>query len=257
MLLPRAIPCLLLKGSGFVKTTKFANPSYLGDPINIIKLFNDKEVDELVILDIAATPEGRQPNLPFLLELSSEAFIPLAYGGGISDVEQMRALFASGIEKVVVNTAAVRDPQLIRRAADEFGSQSVVVSIDVRARMMGGYRVYTNGGRRKTSLDPVRFAQQMQEAGAGELIVTSIDRDGTWSGYDLSLVRAVTSAVDIPVVASGGAGELLDLRRAVVDGGASAASAGSLFVYQRKHRAVLVSFPDRAQLNELFAAVPA
>lgn len=255
MLLPRAIPCLLLKGSGFVKTRKFANPSYLGDPINIIKLFNDKEVDELVILDIDATHEGRQPNLPFLAELSSEAFVPLAYGGGISDVEQMRVLFASGIEKIVVNTAAVRDPHLIRRAADEFGSQSIVVSIDVRRRALGGYRVYTIGGRRRTGLDPVPFAQQMQEAGAGELIVTAIDRDGTWDGYDLSLIKAVTSAVDIPVVANGGAGELLDLRRAVLEGGASAASAGSLFVYQKKHRAVLVSFPDRSQLNKLFAGV--
>ncbi len=246
---PRFIPLLLLQGTGLVKTVRFRKPSYLGDPINIIKIFNDKEVDELFLLDIGATPQRRGPNLRYLADVVSEAFVPLAYGGGISTIEEMHELFRLGIEKVVLNTGAAEDPLLVRRAADAFGSQAVVVCIDARPRLLGGYRVWKRGGRQRTSYDPVSFAVMMREAGAGELVVQAIHRDGTWRGYDLPLIKAVASAVDVPVVAAGGAGSVEDLKLAVGWGGASAAAAGSLFVYQRTHRAVLVSFPARAELD--------
>ena len=253
MILPRVIPALLLRDEGLVKTTKFRNPVYLGDPINIIKIFNDKEVDEIVLLDISATLEGRGPNTRFLSEVVGEAFVPLAYGGGITTVEQMRELFRLGIEKVIVNTAAHTTPQLVRRAADQFGSQSVVVSIDVERAWWRGGRVMTHGGRRKTACDPVAFAETAQQLGAGELLLTSIAKDGTMSGYDLELIRGVTSAVDIPVVACGGASTLTDFRMATTVGGASAVAAGSMFVFQGSHRAVLISFPSRRELEQAFA----
>jgi cyclase len=252
MLLPRVIPALLLKGRGLVKTERFAKPVYLGDPINTIRIFNDKEVDELAVLDISATAEGRGPNLTVLAEACAEAFMPIGYGGGITTVEQMHALFKLGVEKVILNTAALDNPGLIREAADRFGSQSVVVSIDVKKKLLGGYRVYRANGTKETPHEPVAFARRMQEMGAGELLLTSIDRDGTFKGYDTDLIHQVTAGLDIPVVACGGAGSVADLR-AGVDAGASAVAAGAFFVFQRAHRAVLISFPSRKQLEAAFS----
>jgi cyclase len=249
--LPRVIPVLLLHEGGLVKTTRFGRPVYLGDPINIIKIFNDKAVDELVLLDIDATPAGRRPNTRFLAEVVEEAFVPLGYGGGVRTLEEMRDLFRLGIEKVIVNTAVHLTPELVRQAADQFGSQSVVVSMDVKRSWIGGARVVSHGGRRRTGYDPARFAAMAQELGAGELMVTSIDKDGSMSGYDLSLIKTVTSAVDIPVVACGGAARLEDFRLATEVGGASAVAAGSMFVFQGPHRAVLISFPDRRELERV------
>lgn len=254
-LLPRVIPTLLLRDRGLVKTVRFRNPTYVGDPFNTIKIFNDKEVDELVLLDVAATAQRRGPDIEFLAEACSEAFVPAGYGGGITTVEQMRELFTLGVEKVIVNSAAHNDPGLIRQAADQFGSQSVVVSVDVKKRLWGGYRVFRANGTRDTRRDPISYAVQMQEHGAGELLLTAIDRDGTFKGYDLDLVRSVSSAVDIPVVACGGASSVADLGR-VVAAGASAAAAGSFFVFQQPHRAVLISFPSRRDLLEAFHAGP-
>jgi cyclase len=254
MLLPRVIPALLLRGRGLVKTTRFKDPVYVGDPFNTIKIFNDKEVDELALLDIAATAEGRGPDMRFLAEAVSEAFVPLAYGGGLRTVEQLHELFKLGVEKAIMNTAALDDPGLVRRAADRFGSQSVVVSMDVRKPLLSGYRVYRGNGSKETPHDPVAWAVQLQEAGAGELLVTAIDRDGTFKGYDLDLVRSVSRAVDIPVIASGGAASVENLVEAVA-AGASAVAAGALFVFQRPHRAVLISFPSRQALEVAFAPV--
>ncbi|MGH9308831.1 MAG: HisA/HisF-related TIM barrel protein, partial [Vicinamibacterales bacterium] len=214
MILPRVMPVLLLRGRGLVKTSRFKDPVYLGDPVNVIRIFNDKEVDELTLLDIDATRQNRGPNLPLLREIASECFMPLGYGGGITTVDQVKQLLALGIEKVVINSRAADDPAFVTAAADQAGSQSVVVSIDVKRRLFGGLRVMTRAGTHDTGADPVAYALAMQARGAGELIVNAIDRDGTMQGYDVELVRRVASAVDIPVVACGGASGIQDLGRA-------------------------------------------
>lgn len=251
MKLTRVIPCLLVKGAGLVKTVRFKEPRYIGDPRNAVRIFNEREVDELVVLDIGATPDGIGPRLQLIREIVSEAFMPVAYGGGIRNLEEVRRILAAGVEKIIICTAAVANPSLVREAAEVLGSQSVVVSIDVRKGFFGKYEVCTNGGRTKTGLDPVSFAKEMERLGAGELMVNAIDRDGTMSGYDLQLIRAISDAVSIPVIASGGAGSLSDMSDALVKGGASAVAAGSLFVFQGKHRAVLISYPDAATLKHL------
>ncbi|HXI13977.1 MAG TPA: AglZ/HisF2 family acetamidino modification protein [Thermoanaerobaculia bacterium] len=253
MLIPRVIPCLLLRSRGLVKTTKFRRPVYLGDPVNVIRIFNEKEVDEVILLDITATLEQREPNFSLLEEISSECFMPLAYGGGVRTTSQMRTLYSLGIEKVALNTAAIDNPALISEAASCFGSQSVAVSIDVKKDWKRRYRVVTSCGRRMTTLDPVAFAVSMQQHGAGEVILNNIGRDGTMKGYDLDLVRSVTSCLDIPVIACGGAASVSDLAGVVRKGRASAAGAGSMFVFQGLHRGVLISFPSHAELEKAFA----
>ena len=243
MFRPRVIPCRPLRKTGLVKTVQFKHPKYLGDPINIVKIFNEKEVDELVVLDITATVEGRSPSFELVEKVASEAFMPVGYGGGVRRLEDIKTIFGLGIEKVVINSHAVENPAFIRAAADFAGSQSVVVSIDVKRRMWGRYEVCTRGGKKSTGLDPVQFAKQMEESGAGELLLTSIDRDGTMKGYDLPLIQRVAEAVSIPVVACGGAATVNDLAAAIQQGGASAAGAGSMFVFQGPHRGVLISYP--------------
>lgn len=252
MIATRVIPCLLLRNGGLVKTTKFKNEKYVGDPRNAVKIFNEKEVDELIILDILATPENKKPNFELITEIVSEAFMPVGYGGGIHSIEDARRLFTLGVEKVVICTHAVEDPDFITTASDEFGSQSVVVCIDVRKNFWGKYEVYINGGRKSTGLDPVNFGILMAKKGAGELIINSIDRDGTQQGYDLGLIKQVASAVTIPVIASGGAASLEDFSSAVKDAGASAVTAGSMFVFHGKHRAVLISYPTQTDLRRIF-----
>jgi cyclase len=253
MLLPRVIPCLLLRNAGLVKTIRFQDPTYLGDPINIVKIFNDKEVDELVFLDITATVEDRPPPFDLLSKVSSEAFMPLGYGGGVRRLEDVRAILSLGIEKVIINTYAAENPAFVSAAADFAGSQSVVVSIDVKRDWRGRYQVYTHGGRKATGREPVEYAAQMERAGAGELLLNSIDRDGTMQGYDLELIRRVCSAVSIPVVACGGARTVHDLAAAIHQGGASAVAAGSMFVFQGPLRAVLINFPTRDELKAAFS----
>lgn len=249
MLIPRVIPCLLLKGLGLVKTRRFKDPVYLGDPRNTIKIFNEKEVDELVVLDILATREGREPNYELLSEMTSECFMPLGYGGGITNLKQMEKILQLGVEKVVVNSHAVKKPELITEAAKVFGGQSVVVSIDVKQSLWGRYEVVTRGGGQKTGLDPVEFALRMEGAGAGEILLNSVDLDGSMAGYDIRLIQKVSHAVSVPVIACGGGGRIEDFRQAVHEGGASAVAAGSMFVFQGKHRAVLINFPKREQLE--------
>jgi cyclase len=236
-----------------VKTVGFRDPSYVGDPRNAVKIFNDKEVDELILLDIGATPDGKAPQLELIREIVSEAFMPVAYGGGIRSVEQARAILALGVEKVVLSSAAIQRPDLVAEAAAEFGSQSVVVCIDATKGRGGAYSVWINGGRTDTALDPVACAVMMEARGAGEILINSIDRDGTRAGYDLELIGAVSSQIHVPVIACGGAGTVDDLAAAVRRGGAAAAAAGSLFVYQGKHRAVLISYPSQTVLKTLFS----
>jgi imidazole glycerol-phosphate synthase subunit HisF len=244
----RVIPTLLLRGAGLVKTTGFRNPVYVGDPINAIRIFNEKEVDELVLLDITASRTGKGPAFATIENIASECFMPVAYGGGISSVEQIRKILGAGIEKVVINSAALRHSDLVRDAAREFGSQAIAVSIDVKRRLFGRYEVYGAGGSKATGHDPVAYARKMQEFGAGEILLASIDRDGTMAGYDLDLVSRVAAAVGIPVIASGGAGsvaDFVDARRA----GAAAVAAGAMFVFHGPHRAVLITYPSQTELS--------
>ncbi|MBE7554817.1 MAG: imidazole glycerol phosphate synthase subunit HisF [Anaerolineales bacterium] len=252
MVRTRVIPCLLLRNRGLVKTVKFKNLTYLGDPINIVKIFNDKEVDELIFLDITATIEQKKPPFKLLSEIASECFMPLGYGGGIRSLEDVKEILSLGVEKVAINSYAVENPPFVRAAADLAGSQSIVVSIDVKKSLFGKYEVMTHSGRKATGLDPLKFAVEMEKMGAGELFLNSIDRDGTMQGYDLELIRRVAEAVSIPVVACGGASTVEDLGDVVKKGGASAAAAGSMFVFHGPHRAVLINFPTPQELRAVF-----
>ena len=237
---------------GLFKTFKFKEPKYLGDPINIIKIFNDKEVDELILLDITATIENKRPPFDLIARVTTECFMPLCYGGGVRNLDDMKILFSLGVEKVSINTYAVNNPAFVKIASNLLGSQSVIVSIDVKKNLLGTYEVFTHGGRKSTGLDPIKFALEMEKQGAGELLLNSIDRDGTMQGYDLELIKQVSSAVNIPIVACGGAGNIQHLEEAVNKGGASAAAAGSLFVFQGPHRAVLISYPGSKELQDIF-----
>ena len=249
MLATRVIPSLLLKGSGLVKTTKFKNPVYIGDPINAIKIFNTKEVDELVLLDITASKERRGPAFETIRNITDECFMPLSYGGGIRSIDDIRAILKAGIEKIVVNHAAIADPELIKKAASEFGSQAIIVSIDVKKSLLGGYQVYSSSGAKVSEKDPVRWARMAEGLGAGEIYLTAVDHEGTMKGYDLELIQSVSSAVRIPVIASGGAAAIEDFRMAKFQGGASAVAAGAMFVFQGPHRAVLITYPPRDALE--------
>lgn len=245
----RVIPVLLLHKGGLVKTVKFKNPTYVGDPINAVKIFNEKEIDEIAVIDIDATLERRGPDMQRISEIAGEAFIPLAYGGGISTIDQVRQLFYLGVEKIILNHQAFKSTAFITQAASMVGSQSVVVSIDVKKNLFGKYRVYIRSGMQQIHEDPVSYALKMQEAGAGEILLNNIDRDGTYGGYDLNLVRQVSSVLSIPLIACGGAAEIADFT-AAVQHGASAVAAGSMFVFQRPHRAVLISYPGQDELRQ-------
>lgn len=249
MLRTRVIPSLLLKGQGLVKTVRFKNPTYIGDPINAVRIFNDKEVDELVFLDITATIDRHPPQFDIIKDIASECFMPFGYGGGIHDIETAARILKMGSEKIIINTAAT-DSELLRKAASVFGSQSVVVSIDVKRSRRGEYEVYTHSGTRKTKHDPVQFSMDVEANGAGEIFLNSIDRDGTMEGYDLELIQQVTEKVNIPVVACGGAGTLTDFQQAIIKGGASAVAAGSMFVFHGPHRAVLINYPTQEELKK-------
>lgn len=249
MLNARIIPCLLLKGTGLVKTIQFKNPTYVGDATNAVRIFNAFEVDEIVFLDINATKENRKPPIEAIKLISDECFMPLAAGGGVRSIKDIKELINAGAEKVIINTCAVEKPEFIKEASKIFGSQSVVVSIDAKKRADKTYEVYTHGGSKKTGLDPVSFAKKMEEMGAGEIMINSIDRDGTMKGFDIKLVKSVANAVKTPVIACGGAGKLEDFGKAVKQGKASAAAAGSFFVFYGKRRAVLINFPEKNELK--------
>jgi cyclase len=251
----RVIPSLLVQNGGLVKSVRFKDHIYVGDPINAIRIFNEKEVDEIIIQDISATAEKRGPAMEMIRNFASEAFMPLGYGGGVTKLGEIDQLISSGVEKVILNTSAFRNPDLVRQGANYCGSQSIVVSIDVRKNFFGRSRVYIRNGQTTTGLDPIEFAKKMEDLGAGELIVNSVERDGTYRGYDTALLRTVSDAVKIPVVAVGGAGAVPDFVDAVTHG-ASAVAAGSMFVFQRPHRAVLISYPSQQELKEnLFSKI--
>lgn len=250
MAIPRIIPVLLLKGRGLVKTVRFQKPVYVGDPINAVKIFNEKEVDELIILDITASREGAEPQYDYLQEIVSECFSPLGYGGGVTSIAQIKKLIQSGIEKVVINTACITRPGLLKEASDAFGSSTIVAAMDIKKNLWGHYTVYSHGGTKNTGLDPVKQAVALQQQGAGELFLNNIDADGTMKGYDHSIISKIVKAVDIPVIACGGAADTADLFKAINESGASAASAGSIFVFHGKHKAVLITYPDYAVIQQ-------
>lgn len=249
----RVIPALLLMKGGLVKTIKFKNPTYVGDPINAVKIFNDKEVDELLFIDIEATKEKRKPRFEIVSRISQEAFMPFCYGGGIRNLEDITKLLRLGVEKVSINAYAIENPDFIKEAAQTVGSQSVVASIDVKQDTFGRHWVFDYCNNLMTKLDPARFALLMEKYGAGEILLNSVDRDGTFSGYDIDIIKEVSSSVNIPVIALGGAGKIEDFVDAVRIGGASAVAAGSFFVFHGKHRAVLITYPTKDELKNAFS----
>jgi len=249
---PRVIPILLLKGQGLVKSVKFKDYRYIGDPINAVKIFNDLKADELVFLDILASKEKRTISLNFVRNVGDEANMPFAVGGGIRTIQQIKEIINAGAEKVVINTYAVENPEFIKQASDEFGSSTIVISIDVKKKLFGKKQVYTFAGSKSTGLNPIEFVKLMQEKGAGEIIINSIEKDGMMEGYDLDLIKEVSKAVEIPVIAAGGAGQLSDLTKAIKESFASAVAAGSMFVYHGPRRGVLVNYPDNKELIKIF-----
>lgn len=252
MFRPRIIPLLLLQDQGLVKSVKFKNYRYIGDPINAVKLFNDLRADELVFLDINASNEGRRISLDFVEKAGDECSMPFAVGGGIKTINDIKVILNAGAEKVVINTSAGKNPEFIREASREFGSSTIVVCIDVQKKKFRKETSYIYSGNKPTGFDPVDFAQLMEEKGAGEVLIQSIEHDGTMSGYNLELIRRISDKLTIPVVACSGAGELSHLASAYYEANASAAAAGSMFVYHGARRAVLVNYPDKEQLNSLF-----
>ena len=245
---PRVIPVLLVDDRDLIKTIKFKDRTYLGDPVNAVKIFNRKGIDELSILDIGATKNGKEPDFDLLKDIASEAFMPLSCGGGITTVEQVHQLLAIGYEKVVINTGLLRNPDLIKKAAAMFGSQSIVASIDAK-KVKDNYRCCIVDGTEVVDITPVELAKKAEALGAGEIIINSIDNDGMMRGYDIELVKSVVDAVNVPVIAIGGAGGVHDLKNVLQDGHAHAAAGGSMFVYYGRLKAVLITAPSEEELK--------
>lgn len=253
MLRTRIIPTLLLRNESLVKTQQFSSFTYVGDPANTVRIFNELEVDELLFLDITASKEERGPNLKVLTDVANECFMPLGYGGGVRSLDQAKAVFDVGFEKVAVNSGALERPTLIQEIASVYGSQAVIVSMDVKSGWLGEQTVYGRSGMHNTHRDPVEWAVEAERLGAGEILLTSINREGSWEGFDLDLVRRVAEAVSIPVIAHGGAGTLEHIGQAVNDAKASAVALGNMVVFQKKGMGVLVHFPDARELQSVLS----
>jgi len=251
MLRPRIIPCLLVHEGGLVKTQRFRDPKYVGDPINAVKIFNEKEADELMVLDIDAAILGAEPNFRLIAQFAAECRMPLCYGGGISSVEQAKRVIRLGVEKVSISSAALRNPKLVSAVAAEIGSQSVVIVLDVKRSMFGNYEVFTHNGRNGTGRTPVQAAMEMEQLGAGEIVINSIDQDGQMTGYDLHIANKLRDSVGLPVTMLGGAGSLSDIGKLFTTSKVSGAAAGSLFVFKGAYRAVLINYPSPEQKNEI------
>lgn len=248
MLRKRIIPCLQLIDYSLVKTVKFDKPQYIGDPINTVRIFNELEVDELCFLDIRASLEKREPNFKILKEIANECFMPLSYGGGIKDLETAKKILTIGFEKIVLNTSAHFNHQLVMEIANYSGSQSVIGSIDVKKNIFGKYFVYVNDGNHKIEMKPIEWAQKLQDLGVGEILLTSMNNEGTWVGFDLEITRKISDAVSIPVIANGGCGQIEHLKDVLQNGRASAAALGSMLFYQKRGMGVLVNYPDQKDL---------
>jgi len=252
MLYPRIIPCLLVHKKGLVKTTKFKDPKYVGDPINAVKIFNEKEVDELIVVDIDASREGSEPDYKMIENLATECRMPLCYGGGIKTIEQAQKIFSLGVEKIAVSSIAIQNPSIISSMAERVGNQSVVVVMDVKKKTLSSkYELYIHNGTKPTGIDPVLFAIEMQKLGAGEIVVNSIDQDGVMKGYDMNLINKIREVISIPITVIGGAGTLNDIGEVIQQHGIIGVAAGSLFVFKGKYRAVLINYPTAIEKTSL------
>lgn len=251
MLRTRVIPTLLIRNNGLVKGERFQNHQYVGDPLNAVKIFNEKEVDELVLLDISATQDAKEPNYDLIQDIASEAFMPLAYGGGINNLKQVEKIIKLGIEKIIINSSSYFNKSLLKEISQVIGAQSLVVSVDVKKTIFKSYSAFVCNGRTKIEQPLIEYIKWIESQGVGEIILCSIDKEGTQKGYDLKLIEAVTRSTNIPIIASGGAGQLSDFADAVIIAGASAVAAGSLFVYHGKHKAVLITYPEYKELEKL------
>ena len=258
MLRPRIIPCLLVKNKGLVKTVKFASPKYVGDPVNAVRIFNEKEVDELMVLDIDATANRAEPDYQMIRDVAAECRMPLCYGGGVTALEQAIRIIKLGVEKIAISASGIANPALVTEMARHVGNQSIVVVLDVRKNAVSDqFEVWTHNGTRFASADPVALAKQAEDRGAGELVINSIDRDGTMSGYDVGLVQQIRQAVSIPISVLGGAGSLRDIGSLIETFGIIGAAAGSLFVFKGVYKAVLINYPGRTQKAALMASAMA
>lgn len=247
----RVIPILLSDSEGsLVKTRKFKDPVYIGDPFNAVKIFNEKEVDELIYLDITASAQKRKPNISYISELASECFMPLCYGGGITTIDEIKAILKAGVEKISLNVSNFSNINLLREGADKFGSSAMVAAIDVKTNLFGKHYVYNHAEKKTTNHTPAEFAAYLAKNGAGEILLNSVDRDSAMEGYDTALIKSVSQAVNVPLIVCGGAGKIADFKTAL-DAGASALAAGSMFVFQGKHRAVLINYPTQDELMNL------
>ncbi len=251
MLRPRIIPCLLVHNKGLVKTVQFKDPKYVGDPINAVRIFNEKQSDELMVLDIDATINKSEPDYALIEKLASECRMPLCYGGGIKTLEQAQRIFSLGVEKVAISSSAIENPDLVSKIAERVGTQSVVVVLDVKKKFFGGYEVVTHNGKKSTGRDPVEMAALFQQKGAGEIVINSVDQDGMMKGFDLDLAAKVRKTITVPLTNLGGAGSLDDIGSLIAKFGIIGASAGSLFVFRGVYKAVLISYPDPPLKDEL------
>lgn len=252
MLYPRIIPCLLVHNKGLVKTVKFKDPKYVGDPINAVKIFNEKEVDELIVVDIDATIRNYEPDYKMIENIAIECRMPLCYGGGIKTADQAQRIFNLGVEKIAISSKAIDTPSIVSEIAERVGNQSVVVVLDIHKKTLSGkYEIFTHNGSRNTGLRPVDFAQEMESRGAGEIVINSIDQDGMMKGYDLDLIRKIRSEIHIPVTVLGGAGSFEDIGSVIREHGIIGTAAGSLFVFRGKYRAVLISYPGKTEKQNL------
>ena len=252
MLRPRIIPSLLIHGNGLVKTVNFKNPKYVGDPINSVKIFNEKKVDELAVFDIDATVLEKEPNYNLIERLASQSMMPLCYGGGVKTVEQAQRIFSLGIEKIALSSAVLQNPKLITEISDRVGAQSVIVVLDVKKKLLGGYEVYTHNGKKATGINPFKFVEEAQKLGAGEIVINSIDRDGVMKGYDLDLIDKVREKISLPMTVLGGAGSLDDIEKVIDQHGVIGVAAGSLFVFRGPYKAVLINYPTQLEKNKIF-----
>ena len=253
MLRTRVIPVLLLIENGLYKTIRFKNPRYIGDPINAVKIFNEKEVDELVLFDILSSEKNKEPDFNLIHTIATECFMPICYGGGINTLETASKLFRLGVEKISINSAGLKRPDFIKELSDKFGRSSIVVTVDVKKDILGNYYVCTNRGKTNTGLKAVEWIKKVEDLGAGEVIVNDVDRDGTMSGYNIKLLKSISEISHIPIVACGGAGKLEDFKEAVEEGGVSGVAAGSLFVYYGSKKGILINYPEREKLEKIFA----
>lgn len=255
MLYPRIIPVLLVKDKGLVKTIKFKDPKYVGDPLNAVRIFNEQEADELTVIDIDATADRREPDYKMIENLASECRMPLCYGGGIKTLEQAKRILGLGVEKIALSSAVLERPELIAEIADQVGRQSVVVVLDVAKKLFGGkYECYTHNGKKNLKVCPNEFSLRAEQLGAGELVINSIDNDGCMKGYDLTLIRKIKSLVSIPVTALGGAGSVDDIKTLLSQENIVGAAAGSLFVFKGKYKAVLINYPNKKEKSSILAA---